>query len=227
MKNNVDGFFSFCQNLSEIVSSSSCSCMQLSTVPVCTSASEFSAAADVLFSDPIMSVARSSQAAPVGKHMKRSLVVAIASDSERDTLGGLLMDIAALQSDAKFCSYISGVDVIILENGPRSGSVTADSTNSVLARVILNISRSRGLRCSLITLEQQMDDMTSGLLPKSSTSLLSTRQPIVDTRTSIQIYARLFAMQLMHDSHIPGNRQQCFLILFVTYDFNVVSNDFF
>lgn len=100
-------------------------------------------------------------------------VVGITSDSTRDTVGPLLEDLQKVS-----VSQNVKVDVFILENGPRGCVQVLEKT--------IKIAREKGLRCSLVTLEQQARDIA--VFPSWVKHEESSRRSIAETRTMIQFY---------------------------------------
>ncbi|RHY63759.1 hypothetical protein DYB30_003931 [Aphanomyces astaci] len=94
---------------------------------------------------------------------------------------GLLEDLVALSS----CASLVSTDVVILENGPKA---------STLQATITTFQKSHVLRCLFVPLDQQRQDMVSGLLPPNQT--FDVRASIAETRTRVQLYTSIFAHQL-------------------------------
>jgi hypothetical protein len=99
-------------------------------------------------------------------------VIGITSDSTRETVGPLLEDLRNISASQNL-----KVDVIVLENGPR-GCQTLEKT--------IKTAREKGLRCSLVTLEQQARD--GPVFPSWINHDQFSRRSIAETRTMIQFY---------------------------------------
>ncbi|RQM27278.1 hypothetical protein B5M09_008502 [Aphanomyces astaci] len=111
---------------------------------------------------------------------KYALIVGITSDSGSSAVRGLLEDLVALS-----CASLVSTDVVILENGPKA---------STLQATITTFQESHVLRCLFVPLDQQRQDMVSGLLPPNQT--FDVRASIAETRTRVQLYTSIFAHQL-------------------------------
>ena len=127
-----------------------------------------------------------------GAPSQRPLVVGIVSDSGSARVAPLLQSLHGLGA----CDFIASVDVLVLENGPHCGSGALSTA--------VEQARAGGLRCSLIPIEQQADDVSAGALPGWVNPSLSRRQSIAESRTCLQYYIARFVRCLeQHTSTKP------------------------